>query len=68
MDVLILLPECIQVVVADDLFEELLKLPLHVFELLRLHAHRFDLLLELNLVLNRLVVYVAVVVPQIGHI
>jgi hypothetical protein len=62
VDVLVLLPEGVEVVVANYFLEEHLEFALHLIVLVLLHAHLFDLLLELDFVLDCLVVDVAVVV------
>jgi hypothetical protein len=60
VNVLVLLTEGLEVLVAHDLLQEDLELPLDLLELVRLHAHRLDLLLKLDFVLNRIVIDVAV--------
>lgn len=67
VDVLVLLAESLKVLVTHDLLKELLEVTLDILELVLLHAHRLDLLLEFLLVLDRLVVHVAVFVSQISH-
>ena len=68
MDVLVLLPESLKVLVAHDLLKELLEVTFDILELVLLHAHRLDLLLEFLFVLDRFVVHVAVFVSQISHL
>jgi hypothetical protein len=60
--VLILLLECLEILVPDDLIQEHFELAFHVFELFRLHAHLLDLFLELHFILDRFVVDVAPVI------
>ena len=68
VDVLVLLPESLKVLVAHDLLKELLEVTFDILELVLLHAHRLDFLLEFLFVLDRFVVHVAVFVSQISHL
>ena len=68
MNVLVLLSEGLEILVSDDLFKEYLELSLDLLELILLHPHCLDLLLELLLVLDRFVIDVAVLVSQISHL
>ena len=68
MDVLVLLAESLKVLVAHDFLKKLLEVTFDILELVLLHAHRLDFLLEFLLVLDRFVVHVAVFVSQISHL
>jgi hypothetical protein len=60
MDVLILLPEGLQVLVTHDLLQENLKFSLDFLELLGLHTHGLDFFLEFDLVLDGIVINVTI--------
>ena len=72
MYVLVLLTECLKVLISNDLLQEDLEFSLNLFELLSLHPHRLDFLLELDLVLDGIVINVTILtfttIAQIGHI
>lgn len=62
VNVLILLAELLHILIPHDLLQEQLEFTFNVLELLRLHAHGLDLLLELHLVLHRFIVNVTIIV------